>query len=316
LLYDDAAVACERLDRGDEGMDWLEKKHGALKRLDPDGARKDDWYRYYANVGTLRVHRWARNGMNQEDIAELEQAIKEIESAIKINPDAHFGREWVQLGLMKAIAAHLTDGPEAAEEEIASMREGKTPEELREGLLGLITLGAAWESPDVYMALHGLGNFRRDQSIATTIRLRIAELEDAGTYSVFGDQAHKVLSYFEAGGSVGQTGEDLKVAFQALRKNADEYAAARTDYMLTRLNAGRHPDTDQAFWDEYVETERINLRQFEPLVPRKLYMSPMAMLVGGIAVCSSPFITLFIVLNRRKKFKAGRAESSKLPPGA
>src|SRR6478609_1832332 len=59
--YDDAAVACDRLGRGDEAIAWMEKKRARLEALDPSrGDLKEARYRYHANLGTFLVHRWAR----------------------------------------------------------------------------------------------------------------------------------------------------------------------------------------------------------------------------------------------------------------
>ena len=46
----------------------------------------------------------------------------------------------------------------------------------------------------------------------------------------------------------------LDPAFVNLRAEADTWQKARTEFMLERLNAGRHPDTDPEFWRGYVES--------------------------------------------------------------
>jgi hypothetical protein len=52
-LYDDAAVASDRLGRSDEAIRWIELKR---KQLAPFNAKdkmlREHWYRYYANGGT------------------------------------------------------------------------------------------------------------------------------------------------------------------------------------------------------------------------------------------------------------------------
>jgi hypothetical protein len=45
----------------------------------------------------------------------------------------------------------------------------------------------------------------------------------------------------------------LDPAFVKLRAEADAWHAARTAFMMERLEAGRHPDTDPHFWDGYTE---------------------------------------------------------------
>lgn len=310
LLYDDAAVACDRLGRGDEGMDWLEKKHKVLKTLDPDGTRKDDWYRYFANVGTLRVHRWAGNGMKQEDIAELEQAIEEIEAAIEINPDAHFGREWVQLGLMKVMLASGTGTEEQVSAILDEVIEGRERTDLVEGLVGLVALGNAWESPDVF-ALLSSGQFTlRDQSIAYIALQRSKELSNEGRASLLSDKFKEEYLFFSGDRASGQTTESLDKAYGVLRENAEEFHRNRTEFMLARLESGRHPDTDTDFWTGYVETPRADVRKFEPLIPRKTWQSPffvfgtMALVLIGL-----PLVIFFV---GRGVYR--RARAAKLPP--
>ena len=48
--------------------------------------------------------------------------------------------------------------------------------------------------------------------------------------------------------------DTVKAAYAKLRAEADAWQKARLDFMLPRLEAGRHPDTDPTFWQGYVET--------------------------------------------------------------
>lgn len=58
-LYDDAGVACDRLGRDDEALQWMAKKRVQLVKRDPIASNmKDHWYRYYADTGTFHVHHW------------------------------------------------------------------------------------------------------------------------------------------------------------------------------------------------------------------------------------------------------------------
>ncbi len=96
--YDDAGVACDRLGRGDEAIEWMKKKHERLTLRPPgDAETKEHEYRYHANLGTFLVHRWAKQGANRAKIAEVKYARDEIAKALEINSDAHFGREKYQL---------------------------------------------------------------------------------------------------------------------------------------------------------------------------------------------------------------------------
>ena len=86
---------------------------------------------------------------------------------------------------------------------------------------------------------------------------------------------------------------DPKASYLALRKNAIEFRKNRDSYMLSRLNAGRHPDTDPAFWKDYHEVPRINLEAFSPLLQHSeittlyvlgILLFLLCLVVGGITL--------------------------------
>ncbi len=59
--------------------------------------------------------------------------------------------------------------------------------------------------------------------------------------------------------------ELLDAAYPKLRAEADAWQAARTAFMMRRLQEGRHPDTDPRFWDGYAEAPAPGLpTQTEP----------------------------------------------------
>ncbi|MEZ5329313.1 MAG: hypothetical protein R3F19_30045 [Verrucomicrobiales bacterium] len=95
-LYDDVAVACDRLGRADDAIGWGTRKKLLLDKRDDATQR----YRYLANSGTFLAHKWFREGAEASRLAELDQARKVIADAIQLNPDAHFGREHFQLILV------------------------------------------------------------------------------------------------------------------------------------------------------------------------------------------------------------------------
>ena len=62
--YDDVAVACERLGKTDDAINWMEKKKAAMDRAGyevGDQNQPDHWYRYFANLGTF----YAIDGLRQ-----------------------------------------------------------------------------------------------------------------------------------------------------------------------------------------------------------------------------------------------------------
>ncbi len=88
-LFDDLAVAFEKLGDHDKAIELMHEKQAAFPGL----------YETHANLGTFLIH-----------AGRLEEGIKEIEKAIEINPDAHFGREIYQLQLVKFILENRKDG--------------------------------------------------------------------------------------------------------------------------------------------------------------------------------------------------------------
>jgi len=97
--YDDIAVAYDKLRQDDQAIEWMHKK--AAKFNDS----VDNRYKTAANLGTFYLHS-----------RQLDKGIEQLELAIKINPNAHFGRERYQLYLAKYIKLRIENG---------QLREGK-----------------------------------------------------------------------------------------------------------------------------------------------------------------------------------------------
>ena len=132
------------------------------------------------------------------------------------------------------------------------------------GLAGLVVLGNAWESVDVFHALNvalqpdSLGFEKGREGGRNTLAylawLRCRELIDAGKGSMLPDapegrcpQGDAPPARFRAGRQAARAG------VRDLRAEADAWQVARTAFMTGRLNEGRHPDTDPHFWDGYTE---------------------------------------------------------------
>lgn len=269
--YDDAGVACDRLGISDEAISWMDRKRVELEKLDesqPDV--REHLYRYHANLGTFLVHRWIREGADRTRLHEVQTACDEIARALEINPDAHHGREKYQLQAMKWIV----DPPPINNEELPNFLgwsfqdiygEMTTPEEADEavrGLAGLVVLGNAWESVDVFHALNvalqrnstGFAE-RRDggrNSLAHFAWLRCCELIDSGRGSILPDApTEQSLKALLPKPDFVKAEILLDPAYKQLRSEADDWYAQRLAFMSQRLEAGRHPDTDPAFWDGY-----------------------------------------------------------------
>ncbi|MHC4923825.1 MAG: tetratricopeptide repeat protein, partial [Planctomycetota bacterium] len=92
--YDDLAVAHERFGDQDSAIEVMDRKAVQLEKT-PD---KDHLYRMHANRGTFHAH-----------AGRFDEALKELDKAIEINPDAHFGREIYQVLAIRYVAAAKKD---------------------------------------------------------------------------------------------------------------------------------------------------------------------------------------------------------------
>lgn len=91
---DDLAVAHERLGDRDAAIATMSRKREQLART-PD---REHQYRYHANLGTFLAH-----------AGDYAAALTELEVAIQIEPNAHFGRERFQIDAIRYIAAASQD---------------------------------------------------------------------------------------------------------------------------------------------------------------------------------------------------------------
>lgn len=282
--YDDAGVACDRLGRDDEAITWMDKKRARLIGADAASpAVKEQWYRYNANAGTFWVHRWIRAGADRRRIGEVRRARGYIAEATKIKPDAHFGREKYQLRVMDWIIKgrpYVSDAARDKAEEGAlgaAERKGSTSIDLdgagppdpalaaalgteppetsgeTKALCGLITLGSAWESVDVFQALGDSIPYEGGSKLYPLVKARCDELIDGGRRSLIpgspsGGALKGVITVGEMDPS---SADDRGGTYHRLRAEADDWQKKRMGYMMVRLTAGRHPDTDPAFWNEY-----------------------------------------------------------------
>jgi hypothetical protein len=271
--YDDAGVACDRLARGDEAIAWMDKKRAAMERLDATlPERKEHQYRYHANLGTFLVHRWARQGADRKRLDEVGAAREEIAQAMAINPNAHFGREAYQLRALDFLQnpPKVEPGKELPNllgwgfvAEDGKQADPKEADAAVRGLAGLVVLGNAWESIDIFHALeialqHDSLGFTRGweggrNSLAYLAYQRCIELIDAGQGSMLpgapkGEDLKRAL---HDPVHVDNDAMSLDLTFRRFRQEADAWQEARTAYMMSRFEAGRHPDTDPKFWNGF-----------------------------------------------------------------
>jgi hypothetical protein len=169
-----------------------------------------------------------------------------IAKAIEINPQAHFNREQAQLKVMDWVIIRNTDNYQPL---FYSFRTGDDIQ----GLLGLIRLGGAWRSVDVYLALSAAYEEHSRGPLAAIAYMRAKELMDAGQKSIDSNFDPKDTTGFSL--PVSKTGQIYNLnnaeisQYRQLRAEADAADQKREDAMLVKLRAGKHPDTDPDFWN-------------------------------------------------------------------
>ena len=306
-LYDDAGVACNRLGRYDEAIAWMARKKAMLDAT-PSTVGKMDRYRYHANLGSFLGNRWAVRPPSERkgDITDLVAATHHIAEAIELNPDAHFGREKYQLKLFQWLQREAEqDGrifaPEqnflgvAARNRIGSGGLEPHPElhDAESGLIGLIHLGSAWESIDVFDALGTLVQLDGASSLSLLVEMRLRELEESGHRSLHPAESHQRNPH----GLLVQSREPLEEWYQDARRAAKARGEAWVAYQTGRFERGMHPDTHPEFWRDWEEREFPDLPG-PSLVDRAKANPGLSMSLFFLAI-SLGAVGLYHFLNRR-----------------
>ncbi len=322
-LYDDACVACDRLNRQDEAIVWMEGKRAALDRLAANGTPDADHeYRYLANLGTVYIHRWLKNGANREDLSDVEQAYDLIEAAIELNPDAHFGRERYQLLAIKWIRDGFPHSEESWHQpsivETIHVPEGSGGmnrferlgyADAAEGFAGLIALGNAWESVDIFYALALVFQDQSHASLNLLAQNRVAELVQSGKRSMSTDfeYDHINQNFIDGEFLIDLSGSyESKLSddyYPKARKEADAWVKSRNDYALERLQRGEHPDTHPEFWGQWTETS----------TPPQMPGRPDMLILPGAIITVLGIMALIALLILRLIYKGFRKSRRSTP---
>ena len=274
---DDAAVSLDRTGDSDKAITWMGKKKA---RLDAMGAAapKDHLYRYHSNLATFQIHKWLAHP-NKKNPVLVRDSISNLEKAIEINPDAHFGREAVQLNLTKLILFDLENKPngqddkaykaqvEAITSDLNKQQNGMnlTPEQKQskalEGITGIIILGYGYSLPDMYTLAKA--QLYDNGKMKWVCDIRMKELEVDGVGHVF---SRALVQTIPHGGldALPDDKERINALYIKLRNEADAHNDYRAKFMTTRLKKGLHPDTSKSFWDGYKPLPSIDISIPEP----------------------------------------------------
>lgn len=291
-LLDDAAVAEDRLGRHDAALHWMIRKEKWLQEsVVAEDVKKEETYKMLANRGTMKIHKWFSAGKPPGNELLID-GLKDFEAALEINPRAHFGREDVQIVFVKLL---LNPDDLSLLSERLKDKKGRTS--FREGVLGLVALGNAWESPDAFALL--AASLEPDQGQAfAMIQSKIGELERRGSPRIIQTRLEETGT---AKANVERTDKSTQ-AFQALILNGQEYRRNREEYMLAELNQGHHPDTFVGFWNDYDAVPRVDLEPYDEMSYAERAEKNLRLLLGGIALFVSTVVggLVWLIVRRRR----------------
>lgn len=273
---DDMAVALDRTGKSDQAIAIMEQKRALVEK--GGGSAQDALYRYHANLATFQIHKWLAKP-NRKDPSLVRESVHNLEEAIRINPDAHFGREAVQLNLTKLILFDLENKPngphddayaakvKAITSDLNSQQNGPnmTPEQRKakaiEGITGIIVLGYGYSLSDMYQLAQT--QFYNDGKMRWVCEIRLAELDSQGVPHVFSPELQRSLPIFGYQ-ALPDDKERINKLYNDLRAKADKHDAYRKRFMLAKLRKGQHPDWTPTFWNGYRPLPKMEYNIAEP----------------------------------------------------
>jgi tetratricopeptide (TPR) repeat protein len=284
---DDLTVAYDKLGDFEKALRYSNEKRKQLNKSNDS----DNEYRYWANLGTIKAHEALRkrDSVNQD---LLDSGIKHLERAVEINRNAHFGREMVQIEILKLIRSKLKD-PELklTSEQDQKWRDfvkKQTPEKVQKGILGMMAFGSGPDSFELLSLLATTLSSNEGQ-LRSMIEKRLTEIIGARR------------PYFEidVSGYTPQNEQQFRADYAILKKDAENYRELVEAYVDTKLNQGKHPDTDPSFWKDWKEVPRPNLVKTRELQPSKGGI----MLIGGflLFIVILPWIAMLIIGKKLKQ---------------
>lgn len=329
-VYDDLAVALDRLGRQTEAIGWMERKEAVVRRIVGRRERDEQEYRRRANLGTFYAHRWIRAADRRAAEPDLREGIRWIQAALELNPNAHFGRERYQLmalrwyldGLQPVLVDRSRPGFLSVNAVLPFVvpRNEVEGEAALAGLSGIVQLGGSWENIDVFDALEFAARAAGRASLALLFKLRRAEIAAAGgrTANLRALELEKP-EYREIGqvlppgvGRFGQPRPEMRARIEAYfreaRARVEANQAERQSFLEQQFELGWHPDTHRDFW-----LSEPLLRPLPPLPDRTwdetvwYYLSEGgALLVGGVLILLTAMGLRLGIRLRRARGESGQ----------
>ena len=133
------------------------------------------------------------------------------------------------------------------------------------GLCGLVQMGFAWESVDVFFWLAKETEQNGNALLSVFVRERIGELVASGHTSLCpwdlsdavtaASSELPLMQLLEADHMIQEPEEKGKTVryFKLYREAADARDRQRIEFMTSRLRQGMHPDTHPSFWTGWTE---------------------------------------------------------------
>ena len=120
--------------------------------------------------------------------------------------------------------------------------------EAQNGISGLITLGDAWESIDLQVALRQTLHAQEHNYLAYLSYLRIRELMKNGKKSF---NPKRLANDLGNAGSAISRKDPLKKFHKKARAESEMWQKARWDFMSKKFSENKHPDTHPDFWKNF-----------------------------------------------------------------
>ena len=295
--HDDLAVAHERLGDRDAAIAVMKRKAEALK----DTPDPEHQYRYHANLGTFHAH-----------AGQLEQALVELEKAVTLNPDAHFGRERFQIDLIRYVL-EARKNPEVWTEHdfltwsgyrvsysgltpgsftgsVGEKEKETTWQKAYTAVVGMLRFGGL-EGAELYRTLGDLFSAHGDLNLAWWCYQYAIEKKHPAAERI----AYAVAGIEEHWDEAGLGDPPTMDTFRAVRKNADQWLANFHRAEEAALARGEHPGDPDVLKQLVEEADRAT-----PPAPvgQSSWLRLLLMGAGGAALIAA---VVFFLRRRRSR---------------